>query len=223
MKLLPCLAAAVALLAAGGAWAQEPDLGAQRERIKAERAAVEARFSEEQRACRAKFAVTDCMLGITRERNATLAALRRQENALNDAMRLRREERRQRELAEREANKQREEQVRREKAALESRSREERAAALEKKRAADAARPQAPVDERAPKGAPSPQGRPRGSVLPEKSSGPTPEEAAKNRQAYERRLQEAEAHRAEVRARIAKRSKPAASALPAPATPASGS
>ncbi|MCC2632793.1 MAG: hypothetical protein K0S48_679, partial [Ramlibacter sp.] len=31
------------------------------------------------------------------------------------------------------------------------------------------------------------------------------------------------AHKAEVRARIARRSKPAASALPVPATPASGS
>jgi colicin import membrane protein len=223
MKLLPCLALAVALLAAGGAWAQEPDLSAQRERLKAERATVEARFAEEQRACRAKFGVTDCMRGITRERNATLADLRRQENALNDAMRLRREERRQREMAEREANKQREEQVRREKAALEYKDREERAAALEKKRAAEAARPRPPVIEKAPKGAPSPQGTPRPSVLPEKSSGPTPEEAVKNRQAYERRLQEAEAHKAEVRARIAKRSKPAASALPPPATPASGS
>jgi colicin import membrane protein len=223
MKLLPCLAAAVVLLAAGGARAQEPDFGAQRERLKAERATVEARFSEEQRACRAKFAVTDCMRAITRERNATLADLRRQENALNDAVRLRREERRQRELAEREANKQREEQVRRDKAALEYKDREARAAALEKKRAAEAARPHPPVVQRAPKGATSPQGTPRASVLPDKPSGPTPEEAAKNRQAYERRLQEAEAHKAEVRARIAKRSKPAASALPAPATPASGS
>jgi hypothetical protein len=223
MKLLPCLAAAVALLAAGGACAQEPDFGAQRERLRAERAIVEARFSEEQQACRAKFGVTDCMRRITTQRNATLAELRRQESALNDAVRLRREEQRRRELAGREATRQREEQVRRERAAVEYKEREERAAALEKKRAADAARPHAPAVEKAPKGAPSPRGTPRASALPEKSSGPTPEEAAKNRQAHERRLQEAEAHRAEVRARIAKRSKPAASALPPPATPASGS
>jgi colicin import membrane protein len=223
MKLLPCIALAAALFAAGGACAQDADFGAQRERLKAERAAVEARFSEGQKACRARFAVTDCMHRVTRERNAILADLRRQENALNDAQRLRREEQRQRELAEREANKQREEQVRRDKAAVEYKEREQRAAALEKKRAAEAARPHAPVVEKTPKGAPAPQGTPRGSPLPDRSSGPTPAEAAKNRQEYERRLQEAEAHKAQVRARIAKRSKPAASALPAPATPASGS
>ena len=75
----------------------------------------------------------------------------------------------------------------------------------------------------APKGAPSPKGTPRASVLPEKPSGPTPEEAAKNRQVYEQKQRDAEAHKAEVRARLAKRTKPAASALPPPATPASGS
>ena len=84
MKFLPCLAAAVALLAAGGACAQEQEFGVQRERIKAERAAVEARFAEEQKACRAKFAVTDCMRRVTGERNSNLAELRRQENAVSD-------------------------------------------------------------------------------------------------------------------------------------------
>ena len=92
MTLLPRLAAAMALLCMASAGAQEPDFGAQRERIKAERAAVEARFSEEQKACRAKFAVTDCMRAVTRERNARLAELRLQENALADTQRRLREE-----------------------------------------------------------------------------------------------------------------------------------
>jgi hypothetical protein len=222
MKFLPCLAAAMAVVAAGGACAQEQEFGVQRERIKAERAAVEARFTEEQKACRAKFAVTDCMLRVRGERNSHLAELRRQENAVNDMERRRREEQRQRDLAQRQAEKERDEEKRRERAASESKGREERAAVQEQKRAAGAARASQPQAERAPKGLSGPQGSPRTEVLPKKS-GPTPEEAAKNRQDYEQRLREAEAHKAEVRARNAKRTKPPASALPAPEQPASGS
>ncbi|MEJ5988745.1 hypothetical protein WG902_02010 [Ramlibacter sp. PS3R-8] len=222
MKFLPCLAAAMVMVAAGGACAQEQEFGVQRERIKAERAAVESRFSEEQKACRAKFAVTDCMRRVTGERNSRLAELRRQENAVNDMERRRREEQRQRDLAERQAQKERDDEKRRERAAGEQKEREERAAALEKKRAAEAARASQPQAERAPKGPSGPQGSPRKQVLPD-PSGPTPEEAAKNRQDYEQRLREAEAHKAVVRARNAKRSRPAASALPVPELPASGS
>jgi hypothetical protein len=223
MKLLPCLAAAAALLCTAGTGAQEADFGAQRERIKAESAAVEARFADEQKACRAKFAVTDCLRRVTSERNATLADLRRQEIAVNDAQRRLREDQRQRDAAARQAQKQRDEQERRERAAGEYKERQERAAALESKRAADAAR--APLQQagKGTKGPWGPQGSPRPQGLPDKPAGPTPEEAAQNRRDHEQRLREAEAHKAEVRARIAKRSKPAASALPVPATPASGS
>jgi hypothetical protein len=206
-------AAAMALLCMAGVGAQEAEFGAQRERIKAERTAVEARFAEEQKACRAKFAVTDCMRRVTSERNGTLADLRRQEIAVNDAQRRLREEQRQRDAAGRQAQKERDDEQRRERAAGEYKERQERAAALESKRAADVPRQEA---DRAPKGATGPQGSPRARSVPEKSTGPTPEEAAKNRREYEQRLQEAEAHKAQVRARIAKRSKPAASALPAP-------
>ena len=223
MKLPACLAAAMALLSMAGAAAQEPDFGAQRERITAERTAAEARFAEEQKACRAKFAVTDCLRKVTSERNATLADLRRQEIAVNDAQRRLREDRRQRDLAERHADKEREDQQRRERAVGEYKERQERAAALESKRSAEAARAPRQEADKPPKGAPGPQGSPRPQGLPDKPSGPTPEEAAKNRKDYERRLQEAEAHKEQVRARIARRSKPAASALPLPAKPASGS
>ena len=224
MKRIACLAAA-ALLAAAGARAQEPDFGAQRERIRAERANVEARFAEEQKACRAKFAVTDCMHRITSERNALLAELRRRENGINDAQRRQREEQRQRDAAERQAERESDEAARRPKGEAERREREERAAEQEKKRAAEASRPSRPQPpkDKAPAGPPSPQGSPRALPRTGSPSGPTAEEAAKNRQDYERRLSEAEAHKAEVRARIARRTKPAASALPAPATPASGS
>lgn len=223
MKFLPCLAAAVALVAMGPVHAQEAEPGVQRERIKVERAAVEARFSEEQQACRAKFAVTDCMRGVTSERNARLAELRRQENALADTRRRLREEQRQRDLAQRQAQKERDDQQRRERAARESRERAERTAALEKRRAAEAVRPPQPQAGKEPKGPSGPRGSPRAPALPDKPSGPTAEEAARNRQDYEQRLREAQAHKDQVRARIARRSRPAASALPVPATPASGS
>ena len=46
--------------------------------------------------------------------------------------------------------------------------------------------------------------------------GPTADEAAKNRADYDRRIAEAEKHKAEIAARNAKRSKPPAADLPAP-------
>jgi hypothetical protein len=221
MKFLPALAAVLALVAVDGLRAQDLDFGAQRERIKAGRAAVEARFIDEQKACRAKFAVTDCMRDITRQRNATLADLRRQENEVNDAERRLREQRRQRDLVQRQAERERDDQQRRERAARDTQERGERAAELERKRA-EASRP-ATAAGKTPRGLPGPQGSPRAPDGPGTPNGPTPTEAAKNRAAYEKRLQEAEAYKAEVRARIAKRSKPAASALPVPAAPGSGS
>ena len=67
------VACALLLAAAFGAAAQStvqaPDEGAERERIRTERAAVEARFAQEQRACRAKFAVNDCEAKARRVRN----------------------------------------------------------------------------------------------------------------------------------------------------------
>jgi colicin import membrane protein len=87
----PLLALAFALLAAAGAHAaQDPQDQAERDRIKAERAAVETQFNAEQKACRAKFAETDCVQKAQRDRHAALADLRRQERVLNDAERKRR-------------------------------------------------------------------------------------------------------------------------------------
>ena len=60
-----------------------------------------------------------------------------------------------------------------------------------------------------------PQGKPRQPALP-KPNGPTAQEAAENRAAWERRVKEAEEHKAQVRAKLAKRAQPPASALPTP-------
>lgn len=209
------LACTLALLAALPAQAQ--DDAAERERIKVERAAAEARYVEEDKACRARFAVTDCLDKATRLRNARLAELRRQERLLNDAERKRRAAERQKELDERNTpERQKEAAERRARALAEQQGREQAAADKAAKRAADEAeRAQRGPRQKSAGGAPGPQGTPRAERT-KKTFAPTPEEAAKNRAAYEKRQREAEQHRAEVAARIARRAKPAASGLPAP-------
>ena len=200
MKLLP---AALLALAAASVQAQAGDANADLERIAAQRAAVEKRFEEEQKACRARFAVTDCIQQARRERNAALSDLRRQEIAVNEAERRRKAAEHQKELEERAAE----------------RGRKAAAAASSARQVRKEAEAPAPHGQaRTPEGpkAPGPQGEARAPREPKASSGPTAEEAAKNRAEFDQRRQEAETHKAEVKARLAKRAKPPASALPVP-------
>jgi len=212
----PFLALALALAAVLPAHAQDEDR-AERERIDADRKAVDARYAERRKECNAKFAVTDCVEQATREKNAAMADLRRQERLLNDAERKRRAAERLKAREERNSpERQREEQERRARAVQEQQDREARAAEKAQKRAAQQAeRASAPRRAKEASGLPAPQGEPR---APNATKGPTvtPDEAAKNRAAYEARLREAEAHRKEVQERLARRAKPAASALPVP-------
>lgn len=193
------------------------DAAAERERLKVERAAADAHYAEQQKACRAKFAVNDCIDKARRDYNRVVADLRRQENVLNDADRRRRAEERRRELDERHSPQaQQEAAERRAKAVEEQKDRERRAAEKAAKRAGDeAARPQEGSRGKTADGPPGPQGKPRADRTP-KAGTITADEAAKNRQAHEARVREAEAHKAEVRDRIAKRRQPAASDLPMP-------
>ncbi|GAB3667990.1 hypothetical protein [Ramlibacter alkalitolerans] len=210
------LALALALLAAAPVRAAEDE--AERQRIKAERAAVAARFDEAHRACRARFAVTDCVHTAQRERNAALADLRRQERVLNDAERKRRAAERQKDVDERNSPEKRaQDEQRRRLAVSEQKEREARAAEKQQKKAEEDANKAAkgPREPKAATGPHGPQGAPRTPPLP-KSHGPTPEQAAANRAAYEARLRAAEEHNAQVRERAAKRRKPAASDLPMP-------
>jgi colicin import membrane protein len=209
------LACAFALVAAFSAQAQ--DEAADRARIKAERAAADARFEQARKDCRKKFAVTDCEKEAKRLHNAQVGELRRQERVLNDADRKRRAAERQKAIDERNSPEQRQQaEEKRQRALADQKEREQRAAEKAAKRAEDDA-------ERAKKGprvkvAPGPhgpQGTPR-TPAGRKSHEIPPEEAAKNRAAYEARLKEAEKHKAEVLEKAAKRSKPPASALPAP-------
>jgi colicin import membrane protein len=190
----------------------------ERARIKSEREAAEARFKEQQRACRATFAVTDCIEKAQRERNATIAELRRQERVLSDEDRRRRAAERQKDLDERtspEARVRAEEK--RKEAVKEQQDREERAAEKARKRQEDEARRagRGPRQAREASGPPGPQGRPRAEHQPQQH-GPSPEEAARNRATYEERLKEAETRRARLRERVAKQKKAAASDLPVP-------
>lgn len=210
--------AALALLAAAAGPALAQDDGPERARIERERAAAEAKFSEAQKACWTRFAVTDCVNKATRERNATLAELRRQERVLNEAERKRRSAERQRDVDERSSpERQKEAAEKRARALEEQKEREARNADKAARRSEDDAERarRGPRAEKTPDGPPGPQGKPRGNRTP-KSNAPTPEEAAKNRAAYEERLRAAEQHKAEVAARIAKRARPAASDLPRP-------
>lgn len=211
------LFAAIALVLAGACHAQAQDDAAERERIQAERAAVDARHAEAQKACRAKFAVNDCLEDARRAHNAAESALKRQERLLDEAERKRRSIERQKDLDERKAARNDQEAAeKRAKALADQQDREQRAAEKAAKRAADdAERQQRGPRVKAPEGVHGPQGSPR-TPKPAGPTGPTASEAAKNRAAYEARLQEAERHKAEVAARNAKRAKPPAADLPPP-------
>lgn len=202
---------ALALAAAPAAWAQ--DDAAERARIASERAAVEAQFTRRQRDCNALFAVNDCISRATREKNAALANLRRQERALDDAERRSRAAERLQSQQERlSPERQREEEERRARALEDHRERQQRAAEKAARRPAAAASAPAAGEPKAP---PQPQGQPREPRQPA-SAQIGAAEAARNRAAFEQRVREAEEHKADVRERIARRAKPAASALPVP-------
>ena len=61
MKVLWPTLVALAMLAGGPLRAESGDAGRERQRIRAEREAAEARFAAEQQACGARFAVNDCI------------------------------------------------------------------------------------------------------------------------------------------------------------------
>ena len=208
-------ACALALLIAIPALAQDP--GAERARIAAERARADAQFAERKKSCNAVFAVTDCVDKATQQHNAALSDLRRQERVLNDAERREKAAERLKAQEERDSPQaRREAEERRLRALQEQKEREDVAAEKALRRAEqEAERAGKPRRASALPGPTEPQGSPRSTRAP-KSNAPTAEEAARNREAYEARLADAERHKAEVRERIARRSKPAASGLPVP-------
>jgi colicin import membrane protein len=208
---------ALALLASIAHAQQVPDEAAERDRLHSERSAADKRLAQAQKACRAKFAVNDCMNDARREYNATVGELKRQERILDDAQRKQRAAARQKEIDERHSPEhQQQEAAKRAKALADQQERDARAAEKAAKRSADEAEHAKRAPQvRTPRGEPGPQGSPRDPHAPV-AHGPTPEEAAKNRAEYEQRLQEAGKHKAEVAARNAQRKKPASADLPPP-------
>lgn len=208
---------ALALLASAVHAQPVPDEAAERERLHGEHAVADKRLAEAQKACRAKFAVNDCLDKARREYNVTVDEIKRQERILDDAQRKQRAADRQREIDERNSPEhQRQEAARRAKALADQQAREASAAEKAAKRSADEAEhAKRGAQVKTPRGEPGPQGSPRDPRAPV-AHGPTPEEAARNRAEYEQRLQEAEKHKAEVAARNAQRKKPAGADLPPP-------
>lgn len=207
----------LALAAAAPVLAQAPDDGAERARLKAEREAADAKFEQARRACYGKFAVNDCINEVTREHNAVAGELRRQERILNDAERRRRAAEAQKDIDERSSpERRREAEEKRQRALQEQADRERRAAEKAARRAQeDAQRAKNPPRVKTPGGPHGPQGAARTPPAP-KSPQLSPDEVSRNRAAHAERLREAAQHKAEVQSRVAKRTKPPASALPVP-------
>lgn len=195
-KLIAGLLALIAL----GASAQVIDVAAERARIAAGRKAADERFKAEEKACYARFAVTDCVAEAKVRRREAVGELRRQEIALNDLERKDRAAKRLREIEERNSNAKQEQAAnQRAKAQVQQQGREQRSAGKAKK--------QEPRAEAAPK-------------APRTPKPMDPAEAAEHRRQYEDKLRDAEEHRKRVAKHLAERKKPPAA--PLPAHPASG-
>lgn len=179
------------------------DVRAERSRIASERQQVEARFKAEETACYQKFAVNDCIDAGRAERREKLADLRRQEISLNDAERKRKGA----------------EQVQR----------------MEDKQK-DQVPPQ-PMQQRE-RGKLTPQGKASGHLPREAAVAKVPKprtphvpavkdpamveaDAAQERERYQRKLDDAAAHKAQLAKRNAERTKPKAQPLPPASVPAS--
>jgi colicin import membrane protein len=86
MRGLRCAPLTMAWMLATQCLAADDD-SAERTRITAERAAVEARFAERERECASRFVVTACVEEAQREQRAALTALRQQQSLLDEAQR----------------------------------------------------------------------------------------------------------------------------------------
>ncbi|APW37310.1 hypothetical protein RD110_08980 [Rhodoferax koreense] len=197
-------------LGSSGLWAQASappskplagglDVAAERSRISAERQQVEARFKAEETACYQKFAVNDCINASRVVRREKLADLRRQEISLNDAERKRKGA----EQIQRMEDKQKDQ------VPPQPMHQRERGKPANPGQAGQTGE-QAPREASAPK-VPKPR-TPHVPVV--KDPAVAAAEAAQERERYERKLEEAAAHKAQLAKRNAERTKPRAQPLP---------
>ncbi len=168
-----------------------------RERIRVQRAAVDAEFAKAQQACLMRFAVTDCERHAKRERRAAMDLLRREELTLNDL--------------DRQANataainrltdnlspeKQRAAEVQRLQAAQEFKTRQQMSDEKQAAKTPKLALPQ-----------------PKALDL----SSPSPVEAARQQRMYDEKLQQAQQHKEDKLKEAAQAQNPSIKPLPLPA------
>jgi colicin import membrane protein len=199
--------ALVALLLVGPiVRAEPPDAAAERQRIAAARTAAEQRYAERERECRQRFAVTACIDDAQRERRATLGALRREQNLLEEGQRQTRAAERQEMLDER----------------AQAEAARASATAARQPRTTPGGTPEQPHPHATvPGSAPVPS-----DVLKSPGhlpGGPRPaSEEARSRATFDAAQRAAEAHRAEVEAKNARRAASKKPAAPLPVPAASG-
>jgi len=198
------LLAILLLLTASMSWAQQRDnnvlagldVTAERSRITAERKVVEDHFKQEETACYQKFAVNDCINASRVVRREKLADLRRQEISLNDAERKRKGAEQIRRMEEKDSNQPPPKEMQR----------------LERAKPPSANPGEASGDEpRKPLSTPKPR-TPHPPAV--KDPGAAAAQAAQERDKYQRKLDDAAAHKAQLEKRNAERTKPAAKPLP---------
>jgi colicin import membrane protein len=197
-------------LSGGRVQANDGDPARERQRIEAERAVAAARFSEQQRICEGRFAVTTCVDEAKRQRRETLARLRREQNALDDRERHGRAAERLEEI-----RKRREEQ-----AARDAELRPARSPVVAPRASSSRARAAAqPASMAASRARPVPSAEHRLPHLGRIGSERSPAEEARSRAAFDAAQREAAAHRAEVEARNARRAAEHKPAAPLPVPP----
>jgi colicin import membrane protein len=171
---------------------------AERERIKSERAQAEAAFASREKACRERFVVTSCVEDARRDRRQALERLRLQQEVMDQAQRKQRAAERMEDIR----NKVSDNDARQRDATAPDPRREKKPAEM-------------PARASSTREAPG-----HGAAA---SAPPAGEEAARRRADYDKRQQEAKAHREAVERRNAERAakgKVPAKPLPVPGMPA---
>ena len=202
-------------------WAQPRDMADERRVIELERAAVEAKYAEQERECQTRFAVTACVEQAKRVRRSELADLRHRVVLLDERLRKQRAERRRDAIRD---NLLREEAARRD-AAASAEAAPLRRLVPEPPRRDPAAIREAPALRDAPKGTPARAPRSAGGgsgivAAPDQEAAKRTREA-RSRAVFEARQDAARQHRREVQERNAARAAQGRSAAPLPAPAAS--
>ena len=164
------------------------------DRIAAERAAANAKFTEQERACRQRFVAAPCLDAARKQQHATLARLRQQGLARDEARRTEAATARRRELSE--------------KAAAQQARASEAAAAPRAHRAHEPSKPNAALGTRTPDA----EAKPRASGTDEERRA----RETHNEQEFEARARAAQAHREAVERRNAQRAAQGKVAAPLP-------